>query len=74
MEYYTLGMTIGMAIGIAIGISIGIVLGKKQKPWAELSEEEKKRKKILIGAGVVLLVLGVLINLWFFFRVLSFST
>ena len=73
MEYYTIGMAVGIAIGLAIGISIGIVVGQKQKPWSELTEEEKKRKKILIGAGIIILVLGILINLGFFFKVFTFN-
>jgi len=74
MEYYIIGMAIGMAMGLAIGISIGMTIGQKQKPWSELTEEEKKRKKILIGAGIIVLVLGVLINLGFFFEVFNFNT
>ena len=74
MECYTIGMAIGMVIGLAIGISIGMALGQKQKPWSELTEEEKKRKKILIGAGIIILVLGILINLGFFFEVFTFNT
>lgn len=55
---------IGMAIGIAIGISIGIAIGKKQKPWYELTEEEKRKRKVLIGAGVIILVIGFFAGLW----------
>ena len=59
-------MIIGMLIGIAIGISIGIPIGKKQKPWSELSDEEKRTKKIIIGLGVILLLIGFFVNLWFY--------
>ena len=55
-----------MGIGIAIGLSIGIAIGKKQKPWSEMTEEEKRMRKIAISAGIILLIIGVCINLWFF--------
>lgn len=62
-----IGITIGIAIGISIGISIGIAMGKKQKPWSEMTEEEKRIRKIVIGAGLLLLVLGVVVFSWLFF-------
>lgn len=68
MDSYTVGMTLGMLIGLAIGISIGFAIGKKQKPWSELTEEEKKYMRIIIGAGVIILLIGVIVNLWFFFN------
>jgi hypothetical protein len=66
MSDFVIGIPIGIAIGIMIGISIGIAIGKKQKPWSELTEEEKRTKKLLIGIGVIMLIIGVLVNLWFF--------
>ena len=57
-----------IGIGIAIGISIGIAIGKKQKPWSEMTEEEKRTHKCIIAAGVIILIIGVLVNLWLFFR------
>ena len=68
MDSYTVGMTLGMLIGLAIGISIGFAIGKQQKPWSELTEEEKKYMRIIIGAGVIILLIGVIVNLWFFFN------
>ena len=62
-----IGITIGIAIGISIGISIGIAMGKKQKPWSEMTEEEKRIWKIVTGAGLLLLVLGVVVFSWQFF-------
>jgi len=32
----------GYAIGIATGLAVGLVAGRKQTPWFELSEEERK--------------------------------
>jgi hypothetical protein len=68
MDSYTVGMLIGMIIGIAIGISIGISIGKKQKPWSELTDQEKKQKKLIVGAGVVILLIGLIVNLWLYFN------
>jgi len=44
---------------MGIGISIGISIGKKQKPWSELTASEKKTRIISITAGAVLFVVGV---------------
>ena len=68
MDSYTIGMIIGILIGIAIGISIGFAIGKKHKPWSELTEEEKKYMKIMIGVGVIILIIGFIVNLWLFFN------
>jgi hypothetical protein len=64
MSFLIIGMTLGLAIGFAIGLNIGIIIGKKQKPWSELTDEEKKQKKILIGAGIIILTIGFLTGLW----------
>ena len=32
----------GFIIGLAIGLSIGFSAGRKQKPWSELTEKEKR--------------------------------
>ena len=64
MSYLTIGMAIGLAIGFAVGLNIGIIVGKKQKPWSELTEEERRQRKILIGAGIIILIIGFLTGLW----------
>jgi len=64
MSDFVIGIPIGIAIGIAIGISIGIAIGKKQKPWSEMTEEEKRTRKIIIGVAMIILIIGVLVNLW----------
>ncbi|EMR74540.1 hypothetical protein MBGDF03_00601 [Thermoplasmatales archaeon SCGC AB-540-F20] len=64
MSDFVIGIPIGIAIGIVIGISIGIGIGKKQKPWSELTEEEKRNKKLIIGIAMIILIIGVLVNLW----------
>lgn len=69
MSEFVIGIPIGMAIGIAVGINLGIIIGKKQKPWYELTEEEKRKRKIAIGSGIILLVIGFLTGLWQYFTV-----
>ncbi|UCD12890.1 MAG: hypothetical protein JSW60_04810 [Thermoplasmatales archaeon] len=64
MSDFVIGIPIGMAIGIAIGLNLGIIIGRKQKPWSELTEEEKKIRKIAIGVGIVILLLGIIVFLW----------
>ena len=57
----------GFATGIGIGFVLGLVVGRlgvQQKPWSELSEKEKKARKILIGVSSVLALLGVAVFLW----------
>ena len=57
----------GFATGIGVGFVLGLVVGRlgvKQKPWAELTEKEKKTRKVLIGVSSVLVLLGVVAFLW----------
>ena len=54
---------IGPALGVAFGLAIGSSIEAKYKKEGKirlLTEEEKKRRKIGIIAGVVILSLGVL--------------
>lgn len=48
-----------MAVGLGAGIVIGISMGRRQKPWSELTAAERKNRIIAIAAGGVLLVGGV---------------
>jgi len=50
---------VGFASGIAVGLVIGLSFARKRKPWAEMSEKEKKVQIGLIAAGVVLLAAGI---------------
>lgn len=48
----------GLATGIAVGFALGLVVGRlgvKQKPWSELTEGEKRTRKIAIVASSGLL-------------------
>ena len=59
----------GFATGIGVGFAIGLIVGRlgvKQKPWSELTEKEKRTRKIVIGLGSFLLLLGVVAFLWIF--------
>ena len=59
LESYGLGLVVGFAAGIGIDISIG----KKQKPWSELTAGEKKISIISIAAGGVIFVALVVVFL-----------
>ena len=63
---FSIGMLLGAIAGIGIGVSIGIAMGRKQKPWSELTDSEKKIRIAAITAGVVLLVAGVVVFLVLF--------
>ena len=57
----------GFAAGIGVGFVLGLVVGRlgvQQKPWSELSEKEKRTRKILIGVLSVLVLLGIVAFLW----------
>lgn len=49
----------GFATGIAVGLVIGLVTARRQKPWSELTDKEKRVMIWLIAAGVVLLAVGI---------------
>jgi len=49
--------------GFAIGIAIGLGVGRRQKPWSELTQKEKRIRIGLIAAGGVLLIAGVVVLL-----------
>jgi len=57
------GYGIGLVVGFGAGIAIGISIGKKQKPWSELTAAEKKLRIISIPAGGVLFVALVVVFL-----------
>lgn len=57
------GYAIGIAVGLGAGIAIGFSLGRRQKPWSELTTGEKKTRIITIAAGVVLLIAGIVVFL-----------
>ena len=54
---------VGYAIGIFTGLAIGLAVGRRQKPWSELTQKEKRIRIGLIAAGVVLLATGIVMLL-----------
>lgn len=54
---------VGYAIGIFTGLAIGLIVGRRQKPWSELTQREKRNRIGLIAAGVVLLAAGIVMLL-----------
>jgi hypothetical protein len=56
---------VGYAIGIFTGLAIGFAVGRRQKPWSELTQKEKRIRIGLIAAGVVLLAAGIVVLLTF---------
>ena len=54
---------VGYAIGIFTGLAIGLIVGRRQKPWSELTRKEKRNRIGLITAGAVLLVAGIVMLL-----------
>ena len=56
---------VGYAMGMFTGLAIGLIAGRKREPWSELSARQKKVMIILIAAGVVLLVAGIVVFLSF---------
>ena len=51
---------VGFAMGMVIGLVIGIAAGRKQKPWSELTDKEKKIRIGITVAGAILLIAGVI--------------
>ena len=51
-------LAVGFAIGIATGLAIGIIATRKEKPWFELSDGEKRIRIGLLVAGVALFIAG----------------
>ena len=54
---------VGYAIGIFTGLAIGLAVGRRQKPWSELTQKEKRIRIGLIAAGIVLLAAGIVMLL-----------
>ncbi|HIH28198.1 MAG TPA: hypothetical protein HA260_00170 [Thermoplasmata archaeon] len=63
MSDFVIGFVIGIPIGAALGIAIEIAIGIKQKPWSELTEEEKKIRKNALFVGIITLIIGVIVFL-----------
>jgi hypothetical protein len=53
----------GFATGIAVGLTIGLSFARRRKPWAELSDRERKLMIALIALGVIALAAGIIVFL-----------
>jgi hypothetical protein len=42
----------------ALGLVLYLVLGKDQKSWYEMTEDEQKRKKTLVTGGILVFLAG----------------
>jgi len=63
MSDFIVGFVLGVPIGTAIGIALEIAIGIQQKPWSELTEEEKKIRKNALFIGTLTLIIGVTVFL-----------
>ncbi|VVB61858.1 Uncharacterised protein [uncultured archaeon] len=65
MSDFVIGFITGIPIGTAVGIAIEIALGIHEKPWSDLTEEEKKIRKNALFIGIITLIVGVIVFLLF---------
>jgi len=42
----------------ALGMVLYLMLGKGQKSWVQMSEDEQKRKKTLVTGGIIVFLTG----------------
>ena len=42
----------------ALGMVLYLMLGKGQKSWDQMSEDEQKRKKTLVTGGIIVFLTG----------------
>ena len=59
-------IAIGIFIGFVFALTFFIILGKDQKLWHELTYEEKKNRKMLIGTVLIILIICFVTGLWQF--------
>jgi len=60
---------VGFTIGIAVGLIIGLTAGRRQKPWSELTDKEKKIRIRLIATVAILLIALLIAGIVMFFLV-----
>jgi len=65
MSDFVIGFIAGIPIGTAVGIAMDIAIGIYEKPWSELTEDEKKIRKNALSIGVITLIIGVIVLLLF---------
>lgn len=52
---------VGFAIGIAVGLIIGLIAGRRQKPWSELTDKEKKIRMGIIAILAISFIAGIVV-------------
>ena len=67
MIYQIINISLGILIGIFIGSIFLMIIWLNNKPWSELTKEEKKSRKILIGTGLIILFFSIITYIWSFF-------
>jgi hypothetical protein len=48
---------------VALGLVLFLLFSKTQKPWNEMTENERKRKKLLIASGTSVFLAGLIATL-----------
>jgi preprotein translocase subunit YajC len=48
---------------IALSMVLILLFSKKQKPWNEMTDNEKRNKKILIASGTTVFLAGLIASL-----------
>ena len=64
-------MGVGPALGVAMGVAIGQAIENKHRRLGRirpLTEAEKKRRTIAVGAGIAVMLLGVAVFVVLFLR------
>jgi hypothetical protein len=64
MSDFIIGFAIGIPLGTALGIALDIAIGTLQKPWSELTDEEKNIRKNALWLGLFTLVLSIAVFVW----------
>lgn len=48
----------------AISLVLYLLFSKRQKPWNEMTENEQKKKKIMIASGTTVFLAGLIASLF----------
>ena len=48
---------------IALGFVLWLLFNKRQKPWEEMSTDERKKKKVMLFSGLAVFIAGLAIAL-----------
>jgi hypothetical protein len=44
----------------ALGVVAFLLFSKGQRPWGQLTEEEKRKKKIMVASGFTVMLAGII--------------